>query len=82
MEFAVGRGGRRPFTRPCRRRCSIRGICRPGRHCECESYEEKEKLYRILIENNYLTIVYDKKELNDLFFDNKFDTDIKIRYLK
>lgn len=43
---------------------------------------EFNNIIKVYIENNYLTIVYDKKELNDLFFDNKFDTDIKIRYLK
>ena len=36
----------------------------------------------VYIENNSLTLVYDTKELKNIFFDNKFDTDIKFRYLK
>lgn len=44
--------------------------------------EEFNNIIKVYIENNYLTLVYDKKELNNLFFDNKFTTDIKIRYLK
>lgn len=43
---------------------------------------EFNNIIKVYIENNYLTLVYDKKELNNLFFDNKFNTDIKIRYLK
>lgn len=41
-----------------------------------------DNIIKVYIENNSLAIVYDKKELNGIFFDNSFDTDIKIRYLK
>ena len=34
------------------------------------------------IENNSLVMVYDKKELNNIFFDNNYVTELKIRYLK
>lgn len=44
--------------------------------------EEFDNIIKVYIENNYLTLVYDKKELNDLFFDNKFNTDIEVRYLR
>lgn len=44
--------------------------------------DEFNNIIKVYIENNYLTLVYDKKELNNLFFDNKFNTDIKVRYLK
>lgn len=44
--------------------------------------EDFNNIIKVYIENNYLTLVYDKKELNNLFFDNKFNTDIKVRYLK
>lgn len=43
---------------------------------------EFDNIIKVYIENNSLTLVYDKKTLNNLFFDNEFDTDIKIRYLK
>lgn len=43
---------------------------------------EFDNIIKVYIENNSLTLVYDKKVLNNLFFDNEIDTDIKIRYLK
>lgn len=43
---------------------------------------EFDNIIKVYIENNSLALVYDKKVLNNLFFDNEFDTDIKIRYLK
>jgi len=44
--------------------------------------DEFDNIIKVYIENNSLTLVYDNKELNELFFDNIFDTNIKIRYLK
>ena len=44
--------------------------------------DEFDNIISIYIENNSLALVYDKKELSNLFFDNNFDTDIKVRYLK
>ena len=41
-----------------------------------------DNIIKVYIDNNYLTLVYDKKELKGMFFDNKFDTDIKVRYLR
>ena len=41
-----------------------------------------DNIMKVYIENNSLAIVYDEKELKDLFFDNKFETNIKVRYLK
>lgn len=41
-----------------------------------------DNIMKVYIENNSLAISYDEKELKNLFFDNKFDTNIKIRYLK
>ncbi|MGM9882307.1 MAG: hypothetical protein ACI31S_05645 [Bacilli bacterium] len=41
-----------------------------------------DNIMKVYIENNSLAIGYDEKELKNLFFDNKFDTNIKIRYLK
>lgn len=43
---------------------------------------EFDNIIKMYIENNSLALVYDKQKLNSTFFDNKFDTDIKIRYLK
>lgn len=43
---------------------------------------EFDNIIDMYIENNSLVLVYDKKELNNVFFDNKFDTDVKFRYLK
>lgn len=43
---------------------------------------EFDNIIKMYIENNSLALVYDKQKLNSIFFDNKFDTDIKIRYLK
>lgn len=43
---------------------------------------EFNNIIKVYIENKSLVLVYDKKELNEMFFDNIFDTDIKIRYLK
>ena len=44
--------------------------------------DEFDNIIKVYIDNNSLTLVYDEKELNELFFDNKFDTNIKIKYLK
>lgn len=41
-----------------------------------------DNIIKVYIENGYLTIVYDKKELKGMFFDNAFDTEIKTRYLR
>ena len=44
--------------------------------------DDFDNIIKVYIDNNYLTIVYDKKELKNMFFDNNFNTEIKIRYLK
>ena len=43
---------------------------------------EFDNIIKVYIDNSNLTLVYDKKELNSLFFDTDIDTDIKTRYLK
>ena len=43
---------------------------------------EFNNIIDMYIENGSLVLVYDKKELNNVFFDNKFDTDVKFKYLK
>lgn len=43
---------------------------------------EFNNIIEMYIENGSLVLVYDTKELKSIFFDNKFDTDIKFRYLK
>lgn len=43
---------------------------------------EFDNIIEMYIENNSLVLVYDSKELKNIFFDNKFDTDVKFRYLK
>ena len=43
---------------------------------------EFDNIIEMYIENNSLVIVYDKKELNNIFFDNDYIPEIKIRYLK
>lgn len=43
---------------------------------------EFDNIIEMYIENNSLVLVYDTKELKNIFFDNKFETDIKFRYLK
>lgn len=44
--------------------------------------EEFDNIIVMYIDNNSLVLIYDKKELRNLFFDNIFDTEIKLRYLK
>ena len=41
-----------------------------------------DNVINIYIEDNSLVLVYDKRDLKELFFDNVFDMDIKTRYLK
>lgn len=41
-----------------------------------------DNIIDVYIENNSLVLVYDSKELKNIFFDNEFDTDVKFRYLK
>jgi len=43
---------------------------------------EFDNIIDMYIESGSLVLVYDKKELKNVFFDNKFDTDVKFRYLK
>ena len=43
---------------------------------------EFDNIIKMYIENNSLVMVYDKKELNNIFFDNNYMTELKIRYLK
>ena len=43
---------------------------------------EFNNIIEIYIENDSLVLIYNTKDLKDIFFDNEFDTNIKIRYLK
>lgn len=43
---------------------------------------EFDNIIDMYVDNNSLVLVYDKRELNNIFFDNEFDTDIVFRYLK
>lgn len=43
---------------------------------------EFNNIIDMYIENNNLVLIYDTKEIKNVFFDNKFDTNIKFRYLK
>jgi len=42
---------------------------------------EFDNIMEMYIENNSLVLVYNVEELKNVFFDNKFDTEIKVRYL-
>lgn len=39
-------------------------------------------IIKVYIENNSLVLVYNKKDLNDLFFENNYNNELKIKYLK
>jgi len=43
---------------------------------------EFDNIINMYIENKSLALVYDTQKLKSIFFDNEFDTNIKIRYLK
>ena len=43
---------------------------------------EFNDIVKIYIEENSLVLVYNTKDLKNIFFDNEYNTDIKIRYLK
>lgn len=43
---------------------------------------EFDNIVEIYIDNSLLTLVYDKQKLNDLFFENNLNTDVKYRYLR
>lgn len=42
---------------------------------------EFDNIIEMYIENSSLVLVYNNKELKNLFFDNKFDTNVKFKYL-
>ena len=44
--------------------------------------EEFDNIVEIYIEDSLLTLVYDKQKLNDLFFDNSMNTNVKYKYLR
>lgn len=44
--------------------------------------KEFDNIIVMYIDNGSLTLVYDTKDLKEIFFDNEFNTDIKFRYLK
>lgn len=44
--------------------------------------DDFNNIIKVYIENNSLVLVYNKKELNDLFFDNDYNNELKVRYLK
>lgn len=41
-----------------------------------------DNIIKVYIEDKTLVLVYDKKELNDLFFEDEMEVNIKTRYLK
>lgn len=43
---------------------------------------EFDNIIDIYVENGSLVLVYDASDLKSLFFDNKFNNDVKFRYLK
>lgn len=43
---------------------------------------EFDNIIDMYIEDGFLVLVYDTKELKNIFFNNKFNVDIKFRYLK
>lgn len=43
---------------------------------------EFDNIIKVYIENKTLTLVYNKRDLRNIFFDNNFDSEIIIRYLK
>lgn len=43
--------------------------------------DEFDNIIEMYIENNLLVLVYNSEELKNIFFDNKFDTDMKFKYL-
>ena len=47
-----------------------------------EIISEFDNIIYMYIEDGSLVLIYDSKELKELFFDNKFETEIKVRYLK
>ncbi len=44
--------------------------------------EEFDNIVESYIEDSLFTLVYDKQKLNDLFFDNDMNTDVKFKYLR
>ena len=44
--------------------------------------QEFNNIIKVYIENNSLVLVYNKKDLNDLFFDNDYNSQLKLKYLK
>lgn len=44
--------------------------------------QEFDNIIKVYIENNSLVLVYNKKDLNDLFFDNNYNSQLKLKYLK
>ena len=43
---------------------------------------EFDNIIKVYIENKSLTLVYNKRDLRNIFFDNNFDSEIIVRYLK
>ena len=44
--------------------------------------DDFNNIIKVYIENNSLVLVYNKKDLNDLFFENNYINELKIKYLK
>ena len=44
--------------------------------------DDFNNIIKVYIENNSLVLVYNKKDLNDLFFENAYSNELKIKYLK
>ncbi len=44
--------------------------------------DDFNNIIKVYIENNSLVLVYNKKDLNDLFFEDAYNNELKIKYLK
>lgn len=44
--------------------------------------DDFNNIIKVYIENNSLVLVYNKKDLNDLFFENAYNNELKLKYLK
>ena len=49
---------------------------------ERKKNEYIDRIISVYIENKSLTLVYNKRDLRNIFFDNNFDSEIIVRYLK
>lgn len=57
-------------------------LIRKKKHYINRIISDFDNIIEVYISNNSLTLIYDKKKLNDMFFENNLTTDVKERYLK